>query len=256
MSLMTKAKELRHKAYMECSRSFFGVVGHSDFKRFIVLTRSRTGSNMLISFLDSHPNIWAEGEIVNRLDGRDPVRAIKRAFARQSKKIRAKGFKIFYYHPLDDQSGRIWEELVGMDGLCVIQLKRRNILRTGISRKIAGMQDVWRVETSSSPVSDADKSVTFTFEELEKIFLQTREMERRGEEMFEGNPMLPVYYEDLVSDPQGAFRSITDFLGVDYIAPKTRLRTQNPESMRDLVSNYDELKREFTGTQWQGFFED
>src|SRR3546814_8552873 len=46
-------------------------VGHTGFTKFIVLSRSRTGSNMLVSLLDSHPRVAAEGEIVARLDGRD-----------------------------------------------------------------------------------------------------------------------------------------------------------------------------------------
>src|SRR3546814_732374 len=45
-------------------------VGHTGFTKFIVLSRSRTGSNMLVSLLDSHPRVVAEGEIVARLDGR------------------------------------------------------------------------------------------------------------------------------------------------------------------------------------------
>src|SRR3546814_12666586 len=32
-------------------------VGHTGFTKFIVLSRSRTGSNMLVSLLDSHPRV-------------------------------------------------------------------------------------------------------------------------------------------------------------------------------------------------------
>ncbi|MGB9498505.1 MAG: hypothetical protein ACKVE4_01885 [Dissulfuribacterales bacterium] len=34
--------------------------GHTNFRRFIVLSRSRTGSNLLISFLNSHPKYYED----------------------------------------------------------------------------------------------------------------------------------------------------------------------------------------------------
>ena len=48
--------------------------GHEDYVPFIVLTRSRTGSNLLVSFLNGHPDIFCEGEIFARMAGRDPGR--------------------------------------------------------------------------------------------------------------------------------------------------------------------------------------
>ncbi len=79
---------------------------HSDFQRFIVLSRSRTGSNMLLSFLNSHPNIHAEGEVFNRLNGQNYQEILSRVFADQPPRILAKGFKIFYYHPMALSRGR------------------------------------------------------------------------------------------------------------------------------------------------------
>lgn len=55
-------------------------IGHYDYKRFIVLTRSRTGSSMLLSFLNSHPNIESHGEIVNRLHGKDYKEILRKTF--------------------------------------------------------------------------------------------------------------------------------------------------------------------------------
>src|SRR3546814_21202572 len=57
-------------------------VGHTGFTKFIVLSRSRTGSNMLVSLLDSPPRVVAEGEIVARLDGRRRAGQIGRATGR------------------------------------------------------------------------------------------------------------------------------------------------------------------------------
>lgn len=231
-------------------------IGHTNFRRFIVLSRSRTGSNMLISFLNSHSNVHAEGEIFNRLNGRNHKEIFAKVYAQQRLHIKAKGFKIFYYHPLDDTSNDVWDDLIKLDVLWVIHLKRRNILRTLISRKIAELQDVWTVSSDKSCDNGRNKTITFTVEELDNGFKQTKEWENSGDRMFKKYPLISVYYEDLVNDPEGIFGNITDFLGIKNEPPKTILRKQNAEKLSDLVTNYSELKKAFSGTQWQEFFEE
>lgn len=120
--------------------------GSYDYKRFIVVTRSRTGSNLLISFLSSHPNVRAQWEIFNKLNGRSYKDILTSAFDKQPYYIRASGFKIFYYHPEDAQDREypdIWQSLRNMKDLKIIHLKRRNILRTLISRKIAEYDNIY-----------------------------------------------------------------------------------------------------------------
>lgn len=228
-------------------------IGHSDFKPFIVLSRSRTGTNLLLSYLNSHPNIRAEGELFRRLNGRSYKSILSKTFSKQPFYIQAKGFKIFYYHPLDDSSSHIWKDLNNLASLSVIHMKRRNIFRTLISRKIAGSQNVWKA-TSSNDLR-MNKSIMFSVEELEHGFKQTRKWERGGDELFRNHPVLSVYYEDLVEDVEGTFAEITNFLGVRCIKPKTKMLKQNPETQIDLVTNYSELRQVFSGTKWESFFE-
>lgn len=235
------------------SRSIFG---HTSFKRFIILARSRTGSNLLVSFLNSHSNVYSEGEIVSWLHGRDYRSILRRVFGKQPNEILAKGFKIFYYHPQDDDSCKIWDDLVAMDDLVVIHLKRRNILRTLISRKIAGIQGVYSDTPGKRKVNSDKKVVNFTVQDLEEGFQYTRKMETDGDEMFKDHPLLPIYYEDLVNDPEGTFNKVTDLLGVDQIHPQTNFRKQNPEKASTLITNYHELEKAFAGTEWSEFFEE
>ena len=233
------------------SHKLISALGDNQFKRFIVLSRSRTGSNLLISLLNSHPNIHAEGEIFSKLSGRNYRKVLGKAFAKQPNYINAKGFKIFYYHPLDDSSCDIWDELQSMEDLHIIHLKRRNILRTLLSRKIAGSQDVWSV-SSHRKYSDLCKEhvlVSFTVDELNKGFKQTREWEAVGNEMFRNHPLLP-------NDKTNTFRKVALFLGVEFVQPKTELIKQNTKSMRETITNYDELKSAFSQTEWGLFFED
>ena len=87
---------------------FTGCTGKRDYTRFIILTRSRTGSSYLVDLLDSHPDIECKGEEFSKLKSASPSLILSGLFPRRSHLIH--GFKIFYYHPLDSDIN-IWELL-------------------------------------------------------------------------------------------------------------------------------------------------
>lgn len=229
--------------------------GGWNYIPFIVLSRSRTGSNLLISFLDSHPNIYARDEVFGWLHGKTPRQALEEFYCRQPPYIKAAGCKIFYYHPQDEDSGEIWKRLMDMRKLRVIHLKRDNILRTLLSRKIAGRQDTWK-DTQSESNLTKKKWVFFTFNELKQGFEQTRHWEIEYQNLFSSHPMINISYEDLIRNPENEFKRITDFLFVSAWIPQTSLKKQNPEPASRLIVNYEELKNAFAGTKWERFFED
>jgi len=231
------------------------IAGHDDYVRFIVLTRSRTGSNLLISFLNGHPDIFAEGEIFARMNERDPLARLAAAFGRQPRHIKAKGFKIFYYHPLDADGTALWQRLAGMQGLRVIHLTRRNVLRTLLSRKIAGLQDAWTATRYDRSAVEA-RRVRFTPEELEQGFQETRRWEESVDRRFPAQATLHLSYEELIADPAAVYAAMLAFLGAREVAPSTHLRRQNPEKLRELIDNYSELKEAFAGSPWQAYFDE
>jgi len=232
-------------------------IKHNNYKKFIVLTRSRTGSNLLISMLDSHKAISAKGEIFQKLNGKKVVDILDHVFCKYSLNIKAVGFKIFYYHPMDDHSGLIWEEFKKIEDLHFIHLKRRNILKTLLSRKIAGKTDLWKKgDERRDRLQSQNKKITFSKEELLEGFLQTRTWENDYSTMFSGKRMVNIDYEDLVANPEQVFRKITTFLNLENIKPKSSLKKQNPEKLIDLVENYVSLKKDFINTEWLSFFDD
>ena len=249
-SLKNPAKALRYLV-----NRVLAVCGHKDFRKFIVLSRSRTGSNLLLSYLNSHPRVFAKGEIFQQLRGRDCKKILASVFNRQPRHIQAAGFKIFYYHPLDDKQSRVWQELLAVPGLHVIHLQRRNILKTLVSRKIADAHQVWQ-SRSAQRAAVKTPIVFSTVEELERGFIETRRWEADAERMFAGRMLHTVFYEDLVADPQGTFRKVTDFLGLVYKTPRSRLKKQNPPGLQSVLENYDELKAAFSGSDWGPFFEE
>ena len=88
---------------------------------------------MLMSFLNSHPNVRMEGELFATLNDRAPAQALEAAFSPPPAYVKAQGFKLFYYHPTDASDRRLWTALTALPDLHVIHLKRRNILPTLVS---------------------------------------------------------------------------------------------------------------------------
>mgnify|MGYP001053021869 CR=1 FL=1 len=255
---LIKAIKNPKKAFSIIRYNIFKIIGNNDFKRFIVLSRSRTGSNMLLEFLNSHPRIYIQGEIFSKLNGRNYKNVLNSVFSKQPYYIKATGFKIFYYHPLDDDDSNLWNDLIKMKELYVIHLKRRNILRTLISRKIAGNTNVYGQYKLSKNIykTKKEKIVEFSKNELENGFKQTRKWENDGDEKFNKHSFITIYYEDLVKNFEYEFKRITNFLDLRYIKPKNKLKKQNPEKTHSILANYKKLKDSFKGTNWQSFFED
>lgn len=246
----------RRRAASYARRAALAVVGHSNYVPFIVLTRSRSGSNLLLSYLNSHPNVQMEPEIFGRTHGRDPLRRLRIAFGKQPRRVKAKGFKIFYYHPLDRPSEGLWKELESMGNLRVIHLRRENVLRTLLSRKVADADRVWMVTAPDAKRDRPGQKVPFTVPELQNGFIQTKEWEDTAAKRFRNHSMLVVTYERLVSDPVATFRKILTFLDLDYCDPHTRLQRQNPGQLSDLIENYQDLRKAFADTPWHAYFED
>lgn len=244
-----KAKQvLKHRVLSQFQRN-------THFKKVIVIGRARTGSNLLLSFMNSHPQLHMEGEIFAYQKNKPSRQIMDRVYKLQPDAVKAAGFKIFYHHPMDDKDSDIWELLKADKSIHVIQLRRENMLRMHISRKVAMQSDVWTAASKKEVDKVRNRQVSFTKEELEEGFNKTKRWEANAVEDFSEHPFIEICYERMISDPENEFAKLTSFLGVDPMAPKTNLRKQNPGKLQDLIENYDALKAEFAETEWQRFFD-
>jgi LPS sulfotransferase NodH len=237
---------------------FFSFFGNRDYVRFIILTRSRTGSNLLVDYLNSHGQIFTRSEIFRRLHGRKYQSVLRRVYRKQPRFIKAVGFKIFYRHPLDTPHSGLWEFLEQDRAIRVIHLTRDNILRSVVSHRIADKIDVlFQKKKPKRPgMGAAEKKVHLDFDGLLEEFSQTIHWQLDGEARFRGHPVLKISYEELVRNPVTAFAGVCDFLGVTYRKPTSTFMKQNPEPLQDLLGNYAELREKFRGTKWEAFFEE
>lgn len=243
----------------------------ADYGRFIILGRSRVGSNLLRSLLNAHSQIEAYGEIFRNREAmdwdhlnvlqsekmrqmvlRDPAAFLdEKVFRKYPGETAAVGFKIFYYHAREGSWEPVWPYLLAQKELRVIHIKRRNILKTHLSRKRAEITDSW-VNTTGAP--EKPVSVTLDYEECLADFERTRAWEEAADAQFANHLLLQLAYEDLAHDYEGEMRRVFDFLDVAYEAVRPSIHKQSRQTLAEAITNYDELKQQFAGTPWAEFF--
>lgn len=229
------------------------ILGKKEYGKFVVISRSRTGSNLLVSFLNNHRKIRAFGEKFVYLHNRDTNSIYNEIFRKKSTKIT--GFKLFYYHPLDSDDRSIWELLKNDQSIKIIHLRRRNALRAYLSQKIAQNTKVW-VNSGDNNVATDTKKVHLDIDEMFKDFEDTNNDINQTKSTFDEHQMIEVFYEDLIQDRIETMNRIFDFLNVSRIQVKTTMKKQNPEKIKDLVINYDALKEKLINSEYSFMLEE
>ena len=206
----------------------------------------------------------------------------RRIYGSTPEGIEAVGFKLLYGQERDFPGLR--EALLDDRELRMVHLRRRELLRTVVSWKIATTTGVW-VEGTQSAVSQANAlravrhplraaaslakrlrakvgpaagqtaPVTLTHDECDGWFRFVQTQEVAFESAFESHKRWTLYYEDIMERPEREYRQLLEFLGMRPEKLSVATRRQNPEPVRDLVANYDELREAFAGGPYASLFD-
>lgn len=247
-----------------------------NFTKFIILGRSRTGSNFLASMLRSHGEVICFGELFHSvrrdtifwdypgfevtpealaLRERDPLGFIDtRVFASVPRHVKAVGFKLFYNQAQDENWRSVWNYMKAQTSCKVIHLRRRNIVRVHLSEKIADKTQRWAILRDDD--AHRDVAVELTFGECLKTLKHEREDSERYQRFFAGNDVLEVFYEELVSNTDAETDRIQRFLGVPRRQLRAKSRKQARQPLTTMISNYDELKQQCEGTALAEFLDE
>jgi hypothetical protein len=202
----------------------------------------------------------------------------QRVFCAHNEGVRAVGFKAMY-NQLPFFPG-LSKYLAGLPDIFVIRLQRRNLLRTFVSLRIAETTDEWVWEGRPpltrrlavfQPIRQvtrsikrllrpdrgaAPRAVRLTPEECRFYFAWAERSTKEYADQFAGHPLHLLCYEDLVSRARPELERVQQFLGlVPKDLPIGTLQ-QNPEPLRALIVNYDELFETFRGTEFGTFFDE
>lgn len=250
--------------------------GTSDYQNFVILGWYRTGSNFLVSALNSHPEavafselffgqriFWANGVYGKKeedpalLKKRDetPVRFLEEdVFRPYPTGIRAVGFKLFYTQIENEQFRGFYEHILGNEDLKFIHLKRRNFLDCLISGALSRQ---WgKVAVKEPEQKDGVPRVHIPVDRCEKLFRNLEGYFEKYGELLPGDRTLEVYYEDIARPDSPQLDAVRDFLGLSPRDLSPRVVKQNRFARREVLENFGELKAHFQGTRWSWFFEE
>jgi LPS sulfotransferase NodH len=256
---------------------------------FMIFGHQRTGSTLLASRLDSHPNIHCYEEIFFRSVDSSPsmrewlevrrlpqcLRAVPRLRAsflssvfdasKLNRSMAAAGFKLMYdqiawwprfafFIPMaarfiQEPALRSW---LRKNRVLVIHVMRRNHLKILVSQKLATQNG--RFHSRNPPVTD-----TKVFISLPGLTARLRRIElaeRAARRCIEGLPTIEVHYEDYSGDSARETDVVLcKALGQDL--PRrgltSPLRKIGSDSLRDTVANYDAVAARLSGTRFERF---
>lgn len=240
--------------------------------KFVVLSRQRSGSTLLVRSLSSHPQIQCHGEIFLAKNTRLPTyeayrtASLKRRLAHPFFKkwliynflaevytsaaadIEALGFKLMY-----GQAREFWpvKNWIKDDDVRVIHLIRTNMLKTILSSKTSKVR---QVAHSTKPV--APIKVHLDPVEIKMLLNKMTKQLEVNRRLFADHPHLEITYEGFVANRDQETDRMLDFLGIESFTPLTSdLVKLSSDSLEDLIENYDEIAQTLTGTAYEKFLD-
>ncbi len=214
-----------------------------NYSAFVVLCAPRTGSTLLHTCLNSHPNILSCGEILRttlaQQVGKRLAPISEWIFNARPQSIASLGLKLFYRYEHEKEFREAFREVLVDDTIRVIHLRRLDLRRMYVSLLLAQKTGVWndmKVAKKQNllplhiPVDDFD---TFCRDYIQNWY--------RANKLFEAHEVLHLTYEDLTSRQDEVLMQVQEFLGVKRKKLFSLLRKQNPENLPQLISNHQEI---------------
>lgn len=239
---------------------------------FVILGTPRTGSTMLWSYLNSHPDIlclrgvYGSSSKINfgkfydelpeecrsseliKLRNESPIEFLEKyVWKDYAKPYKAVGFKYFYDH---DRHLSNKEDVISYfkSNSCIkfLHLKRDNLLATLFSYKRALAQQQWTK-------ANTDFQAAISIQECKDYFQQILDKQKLFDELF-SDRILQIRYEDLINATEQTLTAILSFLGVIAIPLTTEINKNQDSKLSYNIINYTELKNYFRNTVYAKYF--
>ncbi len=231
-------------------------------KRFIVLTQSRSGSALLATLLEQHPDVFRDGEILNTNNKNYKIRYPKMYLMARSRIAKTErkpvyGCKIKYHHLAEHSNlshAQVKSFMKDMhdDNWKIIYLRRNNVLRKSFS-SIAGRQRGYR-----HVKQDSDKPLEKIHVDCNDLLDHLKASERRldvDQDVLEDIPHLHIDYESDLLDAKHHAKTCSrmfEFLGIPDTSAsvKAKFKRTSSDDLSETIENYEEVKEFLSKTKY------
>lgn len=207
---------------------------------FVVLSSGRSGSTLLVDELNRRwPEIRSLREEFNRAHHDRSFEEGFRHVWSTPTGHRFAGCKVFPGHVTAAEL----RSILKLPGMRVVILDRRSALRRYVSFQIARRDGQW-LSTRGPVVEAGSRRIHVDLAHFLRYRDAVNEWYAAFDRAVVGLPVHRTTYEQLSADLDGELRRVAAFLGAGPPATELppRLVRQNPEPLRALVSNFDELR--------------
>jgi LPS sulfotransferase NodH len=244
--------------------------------RFILLSRQRSGSTVIVRSLDVHPEIFCAGEIfhpgkkIHHKEMQFPFLRIIRA-GRYSRylnfplgilktsdfletfymrtlvgKVRCSGFKLMLNQIKLFPLTKVWLNNREIKKIVLVRENVLDILISDLRAKVSGVSHLNNGDVMSA------RKVALEIRGLKK---RLKRIEKDNSKLYEyanREDALLVKYGDL-SDWNTSMRLIFDYLGVESLEIPAALAKRSANSMSDNISNFEEVVTELQGSEYDQY---
>ena len=254
---MIEKLKLKYSAFLKWKKQIkYDSFGDRNYKKFVIISTSRTGSTLLMTLLNDHENIICEGEIFKNLNNKSCEQIWNIFFANKPKKIEQVGFKLFYFHP-NGEDKSVWDFIKNDKNITIIHLMRKNLLRIYLSQRIGLKTKLW-TDNINRPnnITLESKKVTLNYQECSDALDKMANYQNKTKQIFKNHNYLEIFYEDLVQNKSLEMNRIFTLLNLPVQKVSANNKKQNPENLNELINNYSDLKIKFKNSEWEHLFED
>ena len=241
--------------------------GVSAFNKFCIISQSRSGSNLLVSLLNSHPAIICHGELFHRraiysklcpwpqelwtagklatLLARNvaPCRFLDDHMSESRDawpKAKAIGFKLFPSH-----SRRILRNVSRPEIYEVIYLKRNNTVLQYASHRAAMESGSWHSRAPRRKPGNTER-VRFSMRDFLRYVAELDEYDNIVRSALRDKSFLEVAYEDI----DLMLPVIQEHVGVEVLKLRSRMQKQGSEDWVERFSNPDCVLESLNSTRF------
>lgn len=224
-------------------------------KKFLLFAYGRSGSELLRSLINSHPDIYCDEEIFLDRKALFPQRYLSNRAKIPQKKIYGYKAKL----PQLELQYRDHEKLKATfltKEFQIIYLRRKNFLRQALSVIIGIQRNKWH-DTKAAPLSG--KKFHVDCNELLERIRWIEIYENKEKEMLRGLDYLFIHYEEDLLDPQNhqkTLNKIFHFLRVDPVPVDTAYVRTSTKNLSDYIENYEEVVDVINNSKYSIFLND